>query len=546
MPNPPEIPIPSFPTADIAHTIVVELVDTKTGKYVPIPVGTRRAEGADGEFAGYELVHQRPTEDFRWVQRFWANAPVNQDVFNAAISYLGDSASHPIYLRSYVERRPHTSRTRALPLTAVVSTTVTSGGTNYTTAPTVTAAGGGGTGFSATALIYRGSVIGLRITSEGTGYTSAPILTLTGGGGTGATATAALQPAAAVLTSEEVQKLPEDDPRHTLYDRVIRLYETLPGPYIPDAEWNDDLGYVQLRKRAVLNTGQVGSQTAAGRVTYKARDESSIVVWEIEESWTMPGTSFAGKVMSDAAQGAIANTTRQILAAGTAAPTIDWKTLEYRDVAINATTIRREITTLPDAAFPIVTDYDQDPEMLSLIRTTVQVVQASAVAAPSITTGVRKRFKSIDKWRSFEIIEYYSTPASYSEQKFAGQNFPSLFTEFYHSDACGVILRSRASFSAMVEIRLDISFGAFSAVSGLTLIPNTFAIANFRVSDILHDDILVESTEPGCSYSEILTASSPSKTAYLAYGTTKQRVSGECVLWKAGIFRKTELYVRML
>jgi hypothetical protein len=67
---------------------------------------------------------------------------------------------------------------------------LTAGGSGYTSAPTVTFSGGGGTGAAATAFITNGVVIGVRMTSFGSGYTSAPTATLSGGGGSGATAVA--------------------------------------------------------------------------------------------------------------------------------------------------------------------------------------------------------------------------------------------------------------------------------------------------------------------------------------------------------------------
>lgn len=65
-------------------------------------------------------------------------------------------------------------------------------GSGYTSAPTVSFSGGGGTGAAGTAVVTNGVVTGINITAPGTGYTSAPTIALTGGGGTGAAATAVL------------------------------------------------------------------------------------------------------------------------------------------------------------------------------------------------------------------------------------------------------------------------------------------------------------------------------------------------------------------
>jgi hypothetical protein len=81
---------------------------------------------------------------------------------------------------------------------------MSSQGTGYTSAPTVTFTGGGGTGAAGTAtittvILYQGGVnvpytlvSGVTITNPGSGYTSAPVITLTGGGGSGAVAVARL------------------------------------------------------------------------------------------------------------------------------------------------------------------------------------------------------------------------------------------------------------------------------------------------------------------------------------------------------------------
>lgn len=70
---------------------------------------------------------------------------------------------------------------------------LTVGGHDYTSAPTVSFTGGGGTGATATATISGGKVTGITITAGGTGYTTAPTVVFTGGGslagGAAATAT---------------------------------------------------------------------------------------------------------------------------------------------------------------------------------------------------------------------------------------------------------------------------------------------------------------------------------------------------------------------
>jgi hypothetical protein len=69
---------------------------------------------------------------------------------------------------------------------------VTSGGSGYTSAPTVNLTGGGGSGATAVAVLDGDEVVAINVTNPGTGYTSAPAVAFTGGSGTGAAATASV------------------------------------------------------------------------------------------------------------------------------------------------------------------------------------------------------------------------------------------------------------------------------------------------------------------------------------------------------------------
>ena len=75
--------------------------------------------------------------------------------------------------------------------TEVLGLNIVNGGTGYTSLPTITITGGGGTGAKYYPVVYDGSIIeierlGVADTSRGSGYTSIPTVTVTGGGGTGA------------------------------------------------------------------------------------------------------------------------------------------------------------------------------------------------------------------------------------------------------------------------------------------------------------------------------------------------------------------------
>ena len=68
---------------------------------------------------------------------------------------------------------------------------VLSGGSGYSSSPTVGITGGGGTGAAATAVVSGGQIVGFNVTSHGSGYTSAPTVAITDTTGSGAAAAAA-------------------------------------------------------------------------------------------------------------------------------------------------------------------------------------------------------------------------------------------------------------------------------------------------------------------------------------------------------------------
>ena len=101
----------------------------------------------------------------------------------------GNGVGTPPYPNGYYEMGVPTP-TGAPSLTLkqkVAKLTLTSGGTGYTSAPSVSFSGGGGSGATATAE-FSGFVNTIVLNNAGSGYTSAPTVTITGGGGSGASA----------------------------------------------------------------------------------------------------------------------------------------------------------------------------------------------------------------------------------------------------------------------------------------------------------------------------------------------------------------------
>jgi hypothetical protein len=74
----------------------------------------------------------------------------------------------------------------------IIGLDIISGGISYTSLPTITVTGGGGTGAVFTPVVFDGQIIDVDLVSRGSGYTSIPTVTVTGGGGTGANLRAVL------------------------------------------------------------------------------------------------------------------------------------------------------------------------------------------------------------------------------------------------------------------------------------------------------------------------------------------------------------------
>lgn len=65
----------------------------------------------------------------------------------------------------------------------IIGIDIVSGGVGFTSLPTITITGGGGTGAAYTAVVFEGQIIGTEVVSRGMGYTTTPTVTVTGGGG---------------------------------------------------------------------------------------------------------------------------------------------------------------------------------------------------------------------------------------------------------------------------------------------------------------------------------------------------------------------------
>lgn len=105
---------------------------------------------------------------------------------------VGNSSFVEVDFNCTVEKNTFYQAIQSVDFQAVASVTVSSGGSSYTSAPTVSFSGGGGSGAAGTATISGGRVTAVTMTSGGSGYMSAPTVGFSGGGGSNARGTAVI------------------------------------------------------------------------------------------------------------------------------------------------------------------------------------------------------------------------------------------------------------------------------------------------------------------------------------------------------------------
>lgn len=223
-----------FPTPNVRDRIVVENRAANPATFKPLEVGYPKE---DNNQTGQNLfcVFQGPLRQDnsgKYSSEVWfANQRTAQDFYNYGVNFSSDDAGYPIFVRRYIELRQNYNPTqRGTALSSLIFIRVTEGGTGYSPEPTVTIEGGGGTGATATALVYNGAVAFILVSCEGLGYTSPPAITITDESGTGASAVAYVQNTTAVLISETFEELDDIPQLSSMFWRVTRTYETLPGP----------------------------------------------------------------------------------------------------------------------------------------------------------------------------------------------------------------------------------------------------------------------------------------------------------------------------
>lgn len=209
----------------------------------------------------------------------------------------------------------------------------------------------------------------------------------------------------------------------------------------------------------------------------------------------------------------------------------------------------RVYQTLPGA---VLTEYDQDDETQVNVVTTYQIV-AAPVSSPTQTNGILISYRKIDSQKSLKIVRDFTAFLSFSfdEQKFGADTFPALldFSTYSFTDACGAFSQLRSQFSAKTQIRTHVSYTATKQTyAGLQLLPKSLMLGRgFQINQSVLVDDYTFTYVGTCTGTVSGFGSTPNYSTYVgSILGTEQLVAGESVLWKAGIYRNTQVFEIML
>lgn len=180
----------------------------------------------------------------------------------------------------------------------IATLTVTAGGANYATVPTVTISDPQeptGTTATATATLTADAVTAITITSAGSGYTAAPTVTITGGSGSGATATGTIGAANSVIG----YSFDPSTENIVVYRNGLLLHDTTTAntaaQYSYDTTANtitlataspavalgDKISIYSIRSQSVTNFRRVDNEISGSTtlVSFVHTDDEKILVW---------------------------------------------------------------------------------------------------------------------------------------------------------------------------------------------------------------------------------------------------------------------------
>lgn len=333
--NPPtRKPVSEFRTPSPAVVFYTEMVNRTDPAYVknaPVKRGTLYSSiiGANQDviatypnlyFLQERKVDQRFGQNDQLVFWDWATVPDAEDTYNAEINYVANAVAYPAFTRVYNVRRDEYEQNPTLAigstLTALLGVEITNGGAGYTYATGTI----DGTDVEIEFVISGGELISGVVVNEGTGVTSLSIITIDGDG-LGALASPIIQPTSCVLTSQKKQELPDGDALRNEFVRVLRTYETLPGPFIASTRIDSDGIVVTINTRRNIAANITSQESLGGGTWTKTtkKGDDNFVGEEGVETRAIPGNAILETQIDK--NGDITSITRTLVQASTIATT---------------------------------------------------------------------------------------------------------------------------------------------------------------------------------------------------------------------------------
>ena len=395
-PHPPlEVGVPQYPTPQIpdfgtlsGHIVLVEKVSAEKGNYNPQQPAITDTNpviyaGRDAKKwpSPMYLVHIKPDESGEFVFRYWANdrTLASQDPWNYGITYEEGDPIYPTYTREYIV--PRSQYTPALANTQdplfgtgqLVSFSVTGTTATITTTSTFPYVQGSNvlvytqstTTQTANQAKCLGSFTILTISSD--------LKTITYSVAAGATAPSVpiyINPT--VITEQEMDTLPEDNPLRSRYVKVKRKYEPIPSSVL-----TTNVVKAGLLGTTSKNEQIVTPQTNPNPLSF-ANGGQSVIQSEVEHISVLKSNlvtlvstgpySLSGDSLNKF--GTTETITESIVAAGTSATILGALLLSDDITPIDATKSQRKQVVL-DSVPPALTTYDstQDNAIVQTITT---------------------------------------------------------------------------------------------------------------------------------------------------------------------------------
>jgi hypothetical protein len=165
---------------------------------------------------------------------------------------------------------------------AIYNIKIVSGGTGYTSAPTVTVSGNG-TGATATAIVTGGIITDIDMTAVGTGYTKA-VITVTGGAGSGGSLRPVIGPTGGF----------GKDPRNDLRSHYVTINKVFNGDENGDIPATNDFRQIAL----IRNPIDAATSTTAANNAYTTTKSLSVATGgSFAADAMIEGTSTSAKAM---------------------------------------------------------------------------------------------------------------------------------------------------------------------------------------------------------------------------------------------------------